>query len=128
MSFLRIAAKATLGAAVVLLAPGAFAHPKLLSSTPQDASVGSAPVTIELKFSETLTTQFSGAKLVMTEMPGIPNHGDMAVNAVVSGGSDDKTLVIKPTTGLSAGKYRVDWRAVSSDAHPITGTITFQVQ
>lgn len=29
---------------------------------------------------------------------------------------------------VPAGTYRVDWRAVSSDTHPITGNYTFTVK
>ena len=29
---------------------------------------------------------------------------------------------------LPAGTYRVDWRAVSSDTHPVTGSIPFSVK
>jgi methionine-rich copper-binding protein CopC len=111
-----------------LFATAAFAHPSLVSSTPADKSQVSAPATIELKFSETLVPQFSAANLVMTEMPGMANHGAMKVNASVSGATDGKTMVITPAQTLQAGSYRVEWRAVSSDTHPITGNITFQVK
>ncbi|NOZ99177.1 MAG: copper resistance protein CopC, partial [Betaproteobacteria bacterium] len=67
----RFATKAIIGTSLALLASAALAHPKLLSSTPADQAEVTAPAKIELKFSETLTTQFSGANLVMTEMPGM---------------------------------------------------------
>lgn len=114
--------------ALGLFATAAFAHPSLVSSTPADKSQVTAPTTIELKFSETLVPQFSAANLVMTEMPGMANHGAMKVNASVSGATDGKTMVITPAQTLQAGSYRVEWRAVSSDTHPITGNITFQVK
>lgn len=118
---------------VALIAAGlfttaAFAHPSLVSSTPADKSQVSAPASIELKFSETLVPQFSAANLVMTSMPGMPNHGVMKINASVTGASDGKTMVITPTQALQSGDYRVDWRAVSSDTHPITGNVTFKVK
>ena len=37
-------------------------------------------------------------------------------------------MLIKPASALTAGSYRVDWRAVSSDTHPITGNVVFRVQ
>ena len=105
----------------------AQAHPKLLSSTPAEGVEGPSPDKIELHFSENLVTQFSGAKLLMTEMPGMA-HAPMPVKAKVSGGSDPKTMLITPTTPLTAGAYKVEWRAVSSDTHPITGNVTFKVK
>lgn len=117
----------TLVAAGMLASTLAQAHPKLVSSTPSEGSEGVSPEKIELHFSENLVTQFSGAKLVMTAMPGM-QHPPMAVKAAVSGGGDPKTMVITPTSPLTPGSYKVDWRAVSSDTHPITGSVTFKVK
>ncbi|MGN8124645.1 copper homeostasis periplasmic binding protein CopC [Pseudomonas sp. 22082] len=111
----------------LLLSTLAQAHPKLLSSTPAEGADGAAPGKIELRFSEDLLTQFSGAKLVMTEMPGMA-HSPMPMKAKVSAGSDPKTMLVTPLTPLPAGTYKVEWRAVSSDTHPITGNVTFKVQ
>jgi len=111
----------------LLMSTLAQAHPKLLSSVPAEGAEGASPNTIELHFSENLMTQFSGAKLVMTEMPGMA-HSPMPMKAKVSGGSDPKTMLITPLSPLPAGTYKVDWRAVSSDTHPITGNVTFKVK
>ncbi|MBC3208229.1 copper homeostasis periplasmic binding protein CopC [Pseudomonas sp. SWRI111] len=111
----------------LLLSSLAQAHPKLLSSTPAEGADGAAPGKIELRFSENLVTQFSGAKLVMTEMPGMA-HPPMPMKAKVSAGSDPKTMLITPLAPLPAGTYQVQWRAVSSDTHPITGNVTFKVK
>ena len=105
----------------------ASAHPKLLSSTPVDGAKGAPPAVIELRFSENLLTQFSGAKLTMTDMPGMPNS-PMPVKASVAASSDPKVMLIKPAAALAVGTYRVDWRAVSSDTHPILGNVVFSVQ
>jgi methionine-rich copper-binding protein CopC len=111
----------------LLLSSLAQAHPKLLSSTPAEGADGAAPGKIELHFSENLLTQFSGAKLVMTEMPGMA-HSPMPMKAKVSAGSDPKSMLITPLSPLPAGTYQVQWRAVSSDTHPITGNVTFKVK
>ncbi|BCX67131.1 MULTISPECIES: copper homeostasis periplasmic binding protein CopC [Pseudomonas] len=111
----------------LLLSALAQAHPKLLFSIPAEGTEGSAPGTIELHFSENLVTQFSGAKLVMTEMPGMA-HSPMPMKAKVSGGGDPKTMLITPVSPLPAGAYKVEWRAVSSDTHPITGNVAFKVK
>lgn len=111
----------------LLLSTLAQAHPKLVSSTPAEGADGAAPGKIELRFSEDLLTQFSGAKLVMTEMPGMA-HSPMPMKAKVSAGSDPKTMLVTPLAPLPAGAYKVEWRAVSSDTHPITGNVTFKVK
>ncbi|QZD69422.1 copper homeostasis periplasmic binding protein CopC [Pseudomonas sp. 3-2] len=111
----------------LLLSTLAQAHPKLLSSTPAEGADGAAPGKIELRFSEDLLTQFSAAKLVMTKMPGMA-HSPMPMKAKVSAGSDPRTMLVTPLTPLPAGTYKVEWRAVSSDTHPITGNVTFKVK
>lgn len=75
MSFLKTTTVAVALTAGLLLSAVAQAHPKLLSSTPAEGSDVAAPAKIELQFSENLTTQFSGAKLIMTDMPGMPKEG-----------------------------------------------------
>ncbi|MVW87883.1 copper resistance protein CopC [Pseudomonas sp. PB101] len=111
----------------MLMSTLAQAHPKLLASTPAEGATGAPPDKIELHFSENLVTQFSGAKLLMTEMSGMA-HAPMPVKAKVSASSDPKTMLITPTAPLTAGTYKVEWRAVSSDTHPITGNVTFKVK
>ncbi len=104
----------------------AFAHPKLVSSNPAEGEEVNAPQKIELQFSENLSKQFSGATVTMTAMPGM--SGTMKTPATVSGAADPKTMVITPNQSLTTGTYRVDWRAVSSDTHPITGSFSFKVK
>lgn len=124
----RFLFQATMAVAAALASSLAFAHPKLVSSTPADKAEVSAPQTIELKFSENLMTKFSGANLVMTGMPGMADHAPMKVAARVAGSDDPKTMVITPAKPLVPGTYRVDWRAVSSDTHPVNGNIGFTVK
>ncbi|MCW3656491.1 copper resistance protein CopC, partial [Burkholderia cenocepacia] len=87
----RFTIRAALAAAAVLASTAAFAHPKLVSSMPADKAEVAAPQKIELKFSENLATQFSGASLVMTSMPGMANHAPMKIAAKVAGSDDPKT-------------------------------------
>ncbi|WP_160109821.1 copper homeostasis periplasmic binding protein CopC [Pseudomonas izuensis] len=127
MSFFKTTTVVAALAAGLLLSAMAQAHPKLMSSTPSEGSTSIAPSKIELHFSENLTTQFSGAKLIMTDMPGMPNS-PMGVKAGVSGSDDPKTMVITPSAPLTTGTYKVEWRAVSSDTHPVTGNLVFKVK
>jgi methionine-rich copper-binding protein CopC len=127
MSIVRISFGAAAIAVSMFLATAAQAHPKLVSSTPDANAEVAAPAKIELKFSEALVAQFSGAKLLMTGMPGM-THAPMPVNANISPGADPQTMVITPAKPLTTGTYRVDWRAVSGDTHPMTGSVTFSVK
>ena len=127
MSVLKSCVVAVALSSSLLLSAVAQAHPKLLSSIPAEGENGLAPAKIELHFSENLVTKFSGAKLLMTEMSGM-SHAPMAVKASVAGSSDPKTMILTPAAPLTAGTYKVEWRAVSSDTHPITGAVTFKVK
>ncbi len=127
MSFFKTTTVSVALTAGLLLSSLAQAHPKLISSNPSQGSTSAAPAKIELHFSENLTTQFSGAKLIMTDMPGMPNS-PMGVKAGVSGSDDPKVMVITPAAPLTTGTYKVEWRAVSSDTHPITGNYSFNVK
>ena len=119
---------AACAAAAVLWSGAATAHPKLLGSVPADSTEVASPARVELNFSEKLVAQFSAAKLVMTDMPGMTGHPPMAMAITVSGSDDPKTMLLTPKEPLPAGSYRVDWRAVSSDTHPITGSVNFKVK
>lgn len=127
MSVLKSCVVAVALSSSLLLSAVAQAHPKLVSSTPAEGESGPAPAKIELHFSENLVTQFSGAKLIMTDMPGM-SHSPMGMKASVAGSNDPKTMVVTPASPLPTGTYKVEWRAVSSDTHPITGSVTFKVK
>lgn len=128
MTPIRTTAAALLAASALLAAGQALAHPQLLASTPAENAEIAAPARIELQFSETLVARVSGAKLVMTGMPGMADHAPMNVTTRVSAGDDPRTMVITPASPLVPGTYRVDWRAVSADTHPITGKLSFTVK
>ncbi|MCI1014221.1 MULTISPECIES: copper homeostasis periplasmic binding protein CopC [Herbaspirillum] len=128
MSYQSFIAKSVVTIAAAAFATAAFAHPKLLGSNPEDNSTVSAPEKIELRFSENLSKQFSGANVMMTSMPGMSHGSPMKVAAKVSGADDPKIMIITPSQPLMPGVYSIEWRAVSSDTHPITGKVTFTVK
>jgi len=110
---LSVAAGITLASA----AP-AFAHDELLGSSPEPGQVfETAPAEIALDFSSDIIEVGTAVEL-------IDHHGeDVAIGEPVIAGS-------KVTATLPAdldGDYQVRWRAVSSDGHPIEGTIDFGV-
>ena len=102
----------------------AYAHPKLVSSTPAANASVSAPSRITLTFSEGLMPKLSGAEIVMTGMPG---HR-MAVTGFKTSVEGDKTLVLTLAKPLMAGSYQVAWHVVSTDTHRIQGNLAFTVK
>ncbi|MBT0671748.1 MULTISPECIES: copper homeostasis periplasmic binding protein CopC [Novosphingobium] len=107
----------------------AFAHPKLVSSTPSAAATVTAPRQVTVTFSETLMPALSGAEVLMTGMPGMKDHSPMKINgARTSVATDGKTLQIAFNRPLGAGSYAVNWHAVSGDTHRVTGSVTFTVR
>ena len=118
----------TLTAGAMLVAAPAFAHPKLVSSTPSTgAAVGrTSPVT--LNFSEKLVPAFTGATLAMTGMGG-KAHAPMPIaTAKPAFAKDGKSMTLAAKAPLVAGDYRVDWNAVGADTHRKTGSVTFTVR
>lgn len=102
---------------VVLLATAgpATAHTSLVSTDPGDgASIDVPPTEVVLTFSEKLR-QPSEASLVV--------DGE-AVDADVT--VDGARLVITPTDPAT-GDHEVNYRVVSADGHPVSGTTSFSV-
>lgn len=74
----------------------------------------------------------SGFDVIITAMPGMAHggqHQPMKVNGVrVAVGPDSKSLIGTLARWLSPGTYEVNWRAVSTDTHRITGKVSFTVR
>lgn len=104
----------------------AFAHPKLVSTTPANHATVAAPASISATFSEKLLP-VSGAELVMTKMPGM-TMPPMKIAAKAAVSADGKSLVLTPTRSLSTGTYRVDWHVVSTDTHAVKDSFEFTVK
>lgn len=120
---------AALATAIALFAAPAFAHPKLVASTPTANATVAAPAMLSLGFSEKLVPRFTGATVTMTSMPGMAITKPMAVGTVVSAfGRDGKTLTLKPAHTLTPGAYRVEWHAVAADTHRTSGAFAFTVK
>lgn len=118
----------TVALASALLASPAFAHPKLLSSTPAANASVASPSRITLTFNENLMPRLSGADIVMTGMPGMPDHRMPVTGFRTSTGADGKTLILTLAQPLPAGTYQVAWHAVSADTHRVQGNISFTVR
>ena len=96
-------------------------HATLLSSEPAAKStLATSPTRIRLVFSEEIEPSLGRIRLVAP--------GGRVVTLVSKGDPHDVSALIAPiTTPLDPGSYRVEWRIVSEDGHPIDGTYTFSI-
>lgn len=120
------------GIAAFSVASPALAHPQMLSSSPAQSSSTNHVDRIVLTFSEPLVPAMSGFDVIMTAMPGV-EHGHQHKPIKVTGsmvrvGPDGKSLIGTLARRLSPGTYDVNWRAVSTDTHRITGKVSFTVR
>ncbi|NQU37044.1 MAG: copper resistance protein CopC [Actinobacteria bacterium] len=118
MKKLVVSLVAVLAAALVLLGAGPVAaHDELLSTNPADGTtLNAAPEDVVLKFAAEPIKNTS--KLVATSDTG----EQFALTEVTVAGS---TVTAGWPSTAPAGTYKVAWRNVGSDGHPLTGTFTF---
>lgn len=108
----------------LLVSGGAFAHAHLVSATPAaDSHVPSAE-RIELTFNEALTPRAS--RITLSRV-----NADKSLTAVeslkIELAGDNKILRATPPQKLAPGNYKVEWRAVGGDNHPMTGDYQFMI-
>jgi copper transport protein len=105
----------------VLLALGyrvAEAHTRLLSSEPAaDSHLTVRPTRVRLVFSEPIE-----ATLGTISITGSDGRG---IRLAAAGDAHDVHALVAPMDALAAGSYRVSWRVVSADGHPVSGTFAF---
>ena len=104
---------------LVLVAGGgiAQAHSELVSTTPEDGQVLDAPPTeLTFTFNEDLLPDF--VNFVATD------PGGQVLELAVSGVNGPTATVAWPAEA-PGGEWRVDYRVVSQDGHPVDGGITF---
>jgi methionine-rich copper-binding protein CopC len=111
-----------------LFAGVAEAHPELVQTVPAAKAEVASPPKVELKFSERLVGEFSGAEVYMVDMPGMKMSQPAKEVTKAAVEADGTTLTITPAKPLAAGTYRVDYHVVSTDTHKIAGTFSFSVK
>jgi methionine-rich copper-binding protein CopC len=119
----RLMSLVALGSAAALAtASPAFAHTKLVSSSPAaNATLTTGPTTITLTFNERLVPAFSKFEVTM------PGHAGMKVPVATVVSSDGKRMVGTLKSPLAKGAYKVLWTAAGNDGHKLTGEVAFQV-
>lgn len=112
---------------LVLSAGPADAHTALVSSDPAASETrATAPQLITLRFSESMNPDLSTIALTIDGTSRGTLH-------VTSGDSSDQLVAALRRTGEAlegqdtntALAWRIDYRVVSADGHPVTGTIEF---
>ena len=98
----------------------AQAHNSLVSSTPTDgAKLGQGPAAVTLTFDEPVGRRF-GLVVVSGPDGGKYQQGGLRVTGVTA------TQALRPLG--PAGTYRVAWRVVSADGHPVSGSFSFRLE
>ena len=104
------------------------AHTRVTASTPTEGATVKSPRVVTLTFSETLLPPTVATSIVMTAMPGMPNHGEMVIrNFTPNWSNGNRTLKLTLRKPLQAGSYDVRWQAAGADGHRMKGKISFWV-
>jgi copper transport protein len=100
--------------------PSAAVHATLVSSEPAaNSHLTSSPARVRLVFSEPVEGKLGRISL----------HPRAGAVITLRAGADphDVHAVIAPVDALAPGSYRVEWRVVSADGHPVDGTFVFAI-
>ena len=109
-------ARAALLLLLVLLPGPAFAHSVLTETRPEDATrLEAPPAEVWLRFNEAVQP----LTLRLVDRNGHAADADLAVRG--------PTLALVPRSPLASGPWVVDYRVISADGHPVSGTIGFGV-
>ena len=99
----------------------ASAHAKLLSATPSVGStINSWPAKLSIQFNEPIL-KINGAVVDWAYVKNSRGQRVDTGNQKVSGAF----LTVGLKSSAKSGKYFVQYRAVSEDGHPVSGTFTF---
>jgi len=103
---------------ILACAPAVHAHSLLLSSVPPAGAVVNGAPAVALRFNNRIEKKLSQIRLVSPrgEAQPLTVRTDGALDALEA-----------PLPPLAAGRYRVDWRVLSTDGHVVSGTFAFSV-
>ena len=103
-------------------APAANAHTSLVSSNPKsNAMLMESPKSISITFNEDLI-RISGknvSKISLSNIIGNVKLGAITINKA--------TITAKLLKTLPVSKYKVTYRVISADGHPVSGSYNFWV-
>ena len=117
---MRLVFLTVLSASAALAVLPSTKHATLVSSEPAaDSHLASPPTRVRLVYSEPIEGKL--AKVTIVPATAAP--------IVLRAGADPRDVhaVIAPVDALGPGTYKVEWRVVSADGHPVDGTFSFTV-
>src|SRR5262245_29057491 len=97
-------------------------HAQLVSAEPPaDSTLTASPSRVRLVFSEPIEAKLSRIVIV--------GPGPDTSRALLKAAADpsDVHAVIATVARLASGGYRVQWRVVSTDGHPVSGSYVFAI-
>jgi hypothetical protein len=112
----RALALALLAWPTVLVAHAFLDH----ASPAVGSSVRQAPSEVRLWFTQPLEPAFSTVHVFDAEHRSVEQSASRA-------DPKDPSILAVPVRALGPGKYRVEWRVLSSDTHVTQGDFTFEV-
>lgn len=119
MTRLALALLLAMAAVLAFPATGAMAHADLLLSSPDDgARLAAVPDRVELTFSEDLLPE--------TVVVSVEDSSGMVIR-VLELEVDGSDVIVTWPPGLSGADYTVNYRVVSQDGHPVSGSLAFTV-
>ncbi|MET0190007.1 MAG: copper resistance CopC family protein, partial [Pseudonocardia sediminis] len=105
--------------ALLLGSAPAWAHTELESSTPAaNAALPTAPSTVALTFSEEISPDLSTITVTGPDGKRYENGKPTASGATLN-------LPLRPLG--PAGAYKIDYKVVSEDGHPVSGAVPFSL-
>src|SRR5262245_36198285 len=117
---MRLAFLVLVAASTVAFTSRPVVHASLVSSEPAAKThLATAPARIRLVFSEPIEGKLSRITLARS--------GGAAFAVPAAGDPRDVHAVIAPSDSLTPGAYKLEWRIVSADGHPVDGTFTFAI-
>ncbi|HEY2421415.1 MAG TPA: copper resistance CopC/CopD family protein, partial [Neobacillus sp.] len=98
------------------------AHAYIIKSTPfENQILTKSPNMVSIEFDETIQTNFHSLRV--TDMNGKQvDKGDSHINR-----KNSSIIECSVKSSLPDGTYRIEWKVVSSDGHPVEGVIPFGV-
>jgi len=122
MNFFQTVIKVGVVSAVVLLAPLASAHAKLVASDPKPGSTLHTPPTeVTLTFNEKIEQAFSSMSVIASD-GAVPSTEKPKVDTA------NPALLRLKVPRLHPGAYSVKWAVAGHDGHRRTGIFAFSVK